>query len=600
MRSFGINGFRQLLLVVALAFVTVFTVVPAHAQNAPTVTNVSPNAGPTIGGTTVVITGTGFDNITAVRFGGQTANYVRDSATQITAVTPSYGFQSSASVEVFTSTGVSSVSQSSRFNYLEQPQIFGASPGQGPLAGGGQITIFGNYLDGATAVSFGARPATSFSVSGGQITATVPAGANFGFVSLVVTTPGGTTNAQYEYVSPAPTISAIFPNTGSSAGGTRMNILGNNLSTVSSVTFGGVPALYFATQGPGALVVYTPAGALGPVDVVVTSPDGSVTSVGGFTYIDPTAPSISGLTVAEGTTAGGNPASIVGANFTGATAVSFGGTAVASFTVVSPTRIDTVVPASGSTGQVTVAVTTPGGIASRGNAYTYVTPPASAPTISSVSPSSISVDGGMAVTINGSNFSGTTAVTFNGVAATSFVVRSSNFMVVTAPAGTAGAATVAVTTPAGTATQANAVTYVADPLPVISSISPVSGPVSVGTALTITGTGFTGATAMRILGLNGTSFSVVSPTQITVVTPAGTNLGNVPVEIVAPGGVSPSGPASTFFYTSSAIPAATISAVSPNTGAVAGGTNVTITGTNFSGAQGVFFWIGAGNVNSRE
>ncbi|WP_411550487.1 IPT/TIG domain-containing protein, partial [Nocardia jinanensis] len=74
-------------------------------------------------------------------------------------------------------------------------------------------------MAGATAVSFGATPATSFTVdSATQITAVVPAGT--GTVQLTVTTLGGTSNGvAYTYI-PVPVLTTVLPNVGLEAGGT--------------------------------------------------------------------------------------------------------------------------------------------------------------------------------------------------------------------------------------------------------------------------------------------------------------------------------------------------------------------------------------------
>ncbi|GGQ59559.1 DUF7927 domain-containing protein [Kitasatospora griseola] len=84
------------------------------------------------------------------------------------------------------------------------PTVAGLEPGHGPLAGGTAVTITGAHFTGATGVSFGATPATAFSVdSDSRITATVPAGAAPGPVAVAVTTPGGTSaTGRYTYDAP--------------------------------------------------------------------------------------------------------------------------------------------------------------------------------------------------------------------------------------------------------------------------------------------------------------------------------------------------------------------------------------------------------------
>ncbi|WP_460504358.1 IPT/TIG domain-containing protein, partial [Hymenobacter agri] len=178
-----------------------------------------------------------------------------------------------------------------------------------------------------------------------------------------------------------------------------------------------------------------------------------------------------------------------GTNLTGATAVSFNGTA-ATFTVNSATQITATVPAGATTGPVTV--TTPAG-ASNGLTFTVTTP---APVISSLSPTSGTV--GTSVVITGTGFTGATAVSFNGTAAT-FTVNSGTQITATVPPGTI-TGNVTVTTPGGTS---NAVPFtVLPPAPTLSSLSPNSG--TVGTSVIITGTNLTGATAVSFNGTAAT------------------------------------------------------------------------------------------------
>ena len=80
------------------------------------------------------------------------------------------------------------------YTYVAVPVLTSLTPNEGPLPGGNTVTLTGSHFTGASAVSFGATPATSFTVdSDTQITATVPAGP--GTVNVTVTTPGGTSNA---------------------------------------------------------------------------------------------------------------------------------------------------------------------------------------------------------------------------------------------------------------------------------------------------------------------------------------------------------------------------------------------------------------------
>lgn len=120
--------------------------------------------------------------------------------------------------------------------------------------------------------------------------------------------------------------------------------------------------------------------------------------------------------------------------------------------------------------------------------------------------------------------------------------------------------------------------------PAVTGISPNRGPAAGGTAATITGSGFTGAGAVLFGGSPAPSFSVVSDTQITTISPNGSGTVDV-VVLTASGGASPASPADQFTY----IPAPKVSSISPPSGSAAGGTVVTLTGSGFNGATVVVF-----------
>jgi hypothetical protein len=81
------------------------------------VTSVSPNSGPTTGGTSVTITGTNFTGATAVKFGSTAAtSFVVNSATSITATSPA-GVLGAVDITVTTSAGTSATSSADQFSY---------------------------------------------------------------------------------------------------------------------------------------------------------------------------------------------------------------------------------------------------------------------------------------------------------------------------------------------------------------------------------------------------------------------------------------------------------------------------------------------------
>src|SRR6202034_4844027 len=109
--------------------------------------------------------------------------------------------------------------------------------------------------------------------SGTQITVTSPAGT--GTVNVTVTTNGGTSGAvQFTYAVPAPAVTGISPNSGSTAGGTKVTLTGTNLSGATGVSFGGASAS-IVSDSSTQISVTSPAASAGTVNVTVTTPGGT-------------------------------------------------------------------------------------------------------------------------------------------------------------------------------------------------------------------------------------------------------------------------------------------------------------------------------------
>ena len=189
---------------------------------APTVSGISPTAGPLVGGTTVTISGTNLSGATGVKFGGATASFTVNSDTQIAATAPAAGSAGSVAITVTTAGGTSATSSADQFTYVAAPTVSGISPQAGPFAGGTTVTISGSGFSGATAVDFGTSRAASFAVvSDTQVTATSPAGA-MGVIDVSVTAAGGTSATGsadlYTYVA-APSNTALPQISGSARRG---------------------------------------------------------------------------------------------------------------------------------------------------------------------------------------------------------------------------------------------------------------------------------------------------------------------------------------------------------------------------------------------
>jgi uncharacterized repeat protein (TIGR03803 family) len=138
---------------------------------------------------------------------------------------------------------------------------------------------------------------------------------------------------------------------------------------------------------------------------------------------------------------------------------------------------------------------------------------------------------GKTIEVLGQGFTGTTAVSFNGTAAT-FTVERDTYLKATVPSG-ATTGPVTVTTP-GASLNSNTQFRVT---PKILSFSPTSGPV--GTPVTITGNSLIQTTRVGFDWMKAASFTVNSDTQVTAVVPTGAMTGRI--QIRTKGGLAVSG-----------------------------------------------------------
>lgn len=92
------------------------------------------------------------------------------------------------------------------------------------------------------------------------------------------------TQKQIDALFPAAVITGVSPATGLAAGGTKVTITGANLDGVSGVKFGATDGTSLKVLSPSELEVTTPAGAAGPVNIVLADDSGTTTKNAGFTY----------------------------------------------------------------------------------------------------------------------------------------------------------------------------------------------------------------------------------------------------------------------------------------------------------------------------
>ena len=402
----------------------------ANADTAPpTVTSVSPDIGPVIGGTTVLVQGTGFvDGSTTVSFGLLPATAVTvSSPTTLTAVAPANASGGSTDITVtipdpdvgaVTPTLTSAVTPDDLYAY-GPPTVSAVVDGAGPVAGGNTVTISGTgFVPGATA-SFGTTAATDVTVtSATTLTATVPAATAVSTTDVTVTTPsadGGTspTSVADLYTYGAPTVASISPATGPADTATNVTVTGNYFSPGDTVDFGSTPATNVVVWGSTVLTADAPATLDGGANITVSNAVGTSPVVVAAQFAAG-APTVTGLSPAAGAAGGGGIVTVTGDGFVAGTTVTFGGVPADGVTVTSPTTLEAGVPAGGP-GSVDVTVTTPQGASAISTADLYAY---GLPTVTSVTPDTATIAGGTAVTIAGSNFVPGVTVSFGSVPGT--------------------------------------------------------------------------------------------------------------------------------------------------------------------------------------
>jgi hypothetical protein len=536
---------------------------------AATITSFSPTTGGV--GTVVTITGTGFTGATGVSFGGTAATvFTVVSATSITATVPA---GASTSTITITTPGGATTS-ATFFTVTGPPTLTGFTPATG--VAGTAVTLSGTNLTGATALTLNgvAVPGYSVNAAGNQATLTIPAGATTGVFNL--TTPSGTaaTTASFTVNQPRAGRIVVDGYRESRYGAalalqTNPTQFGNSTTGLQASAGGGseLDAAYSYVHGDSLYVFM--AGNIenngNSVDIFFDS------QTGGQNVLTNTNPNvdgnglnvIAGLTFDAGFTAdyflslkGAQGGGVVDAYF-----ASLGTTGTGLQAATGTSRQVTLDLGNGRTGLLGVDQSNTGGV-DGGNVYG--TAPAAVVTgLEFVIP--LSALGSPTGAVNISAF-------VNG-GGHGYL---SNQVLAGLPAGTGNLAGPGGINFASAANTGNQYFTVAIPTAAtVTSFSPASGPT--GTVVTITGTGFTGATGVSFGGTAATVFTVVSATSITATVPAGAGTG--PIGVTTSAGTATSSTA----FTVTVSP--TVASFSPASGVA--GTSVTLTGTNLTGATAV-------------
>ncbi|MHC2991639.1 hypothetical protein OB13_08585, partial [Pontibacter sp. HJ8] len=488
----------------------------------PTITNIAPTKGTE--GSTVVIKGTEFlgDNITVTFLGTEEGNdetvattITVDSETQITATVPVGAV--TGKLMVANAAGASEPSDAT-YTVVRTPEIISFNPVVGKVSD--KVTITGWLLNQVTGVDFNDTPAQFTYNTDGTITATVPAEATTGPISINVNETEAFRTAEVFTVIPAPTIIAFSPVEGGVAG-TVVTITGTNFRDVTAVSFNGIAADMSTVQVNetfDVLTVTVPfAATTGKIKIVAAA--GEAESTDNFIVPVPANITFTNNTSTPTTSYAYQLVTVRGQYFTNASAVTFNGkpaTIIGTVTkevgeegVETGFQLITVkAPFDGGTGKV--AVTTPAGTGTSAADYTVIEP-----IIATISATEGYV-GQTVIKITGELFTQYWNESLNdgagGVEEKAPVVKFSGAQVT---ATTYSATEITVTVPNGA--RSGSLTVVSgsgesEPMPftvlvpVLSTVEPTA--VYAGETVTITGTNFINITGVSYGGIAITDYTI--------------------------------------------------------------------------------------------
>lgn len=501
--------------------------------SSPEIDDVTPDLGPSSGGTRVEIRGSDFRFGARAFFAGGPAasvEWVREDLLVAITAPEDPGV---VDVVVQNPDGIIAVAREA-YTFIPSPILDRIDPAFGPSAGGTFVELTGsNFSDGMRAFVDDVPCRNQTLTSPTSLTCVTPPGRP-GLVDVRVEHPANgfsVLEEGFRYVPP-PVVDAVEPDRGPDQGGTVILISGEDFQPGAQVTVDGVACLEVNVIDEETISCVTPPGAPGVADVVVTNPDGqSSTLVGGFNYLGP--PVIVQVVPGLGPHAGGSEVRLLGAGFSDNMDVRFGGVAAEIVDVIDdielvvtlPPAPFPLVPAPDS-GLRSVAVQVTNLDPNDGrsdvleDAFQYFWPPE----VFVVEPGAGPTAGGTSVTIRGRFFrnvpDGEFFVTFGEAAAAAFTVQSTEVISAVTPPGPAGFVDVSVENhPVSRGILVDGFEYI--PPPVIERVEPDSGPTFGGEQVRIIGQNFRAGATVTFDGAPCLNVVFVNSTELVCTTPPG-------------------------------------------------------------------------------
>jgi hypothetical protein len=569
---------------------------PVTYVDSPTITSIVPNITP-LSGSNITITGSNFYSTAqsplTLTIGSSPIAITSFTQTSITATAPALagGIQN-----VIVNAVGGSIASS--IIYADSPTISNIVPNVVPSTIASAVTIYGtdfySTAQNPLSLKIGSSQLAITSFTQTSISTIVPP-STIGTYQLEVTAVGGVSNQSSILYVTTPIITSIVPNIGPLTG-SNITINGTDFYSTAqnplSLTFGS-SQLAITSFTDSTIVATTPASTIGAYTLRVTAV-GGLSNPSDITYVSN--PIITSI-VPDGGFSGGNTSiTINGSNFFSSIGNPLSVTIGSPVTITSFTT-STISGTTNSTspGIYDVIVNASGG-STLFNGYKY----ANAPTISSLNPSSGPTIGNVPITISGTNFITTSTIALNitmnsisvpGISVSVPVaINSSTLITVTPPPLPSSTYNLVVSTIGGVASTI----YTYFDVLKIDSIVPAFGATNKesGQGVTITGTEFSNVTAVKINSYS-MAFLINSPTQIVSVFTKSSKAGTQTVLLYNNTGYySPT--TGKFTY----VDPPTITNILPNSGRITGGTEVTITGTNFIGTDDIPISVKIGGVQA--
>ncbi|WP_224362419.1 IPT/TIG domain-containing protein [Hyalangium versicolor] len=293
------------------------------------IAELAPLTGPLEGGTSVVLTGQGFEGAMAVSFGGIPAeSFTVESPTRMTAITPP-GIQLRA-VEVRIVTPRDTWTARGGFTYVEASgpfALYGVFPHVGTRPDG-TVTLTGQGLDKpGLSVSFGGEQVVLGAVTPTTAVVTVPPRGVLPRVVPVAATNGTENASLVNGYTFRLSLSSATPSSGPTRGGTEVQVDGVNLPPDARAYVGAIEASGVSIASENQLRLTSPFGASGPAsDIRVQSandPENEAVLSTAFQYEAPVM--LGQVEPARGAIAGGTLVTVRGDGFGEGTAVTLGG-----------------------------------------------------------------------------------------------------------------------------------------------------------------------------------------------------------------------------------------------------------------------------------